>query len=162
MAELIWSDALALDMPEMDDTHREFVALLTQVADAADSGILAAWEALVDHTADHFGREDSWMQQTGFASENCHATQHGVVLSVMCEGLAVARGGQLDVIRRLAHELARWFPQHAQSMDAALALHLRSAGFDFTTGRSSSVASSAPITGCGSSHCSPTTAVPAG
>ena len=28
MAALEWSDALALDLPLMDDTHREFVDLL--------------------------------------------------------------------------------------------------------------------------------------
>lgn len=34
----------------------------------------------------------------------------------------------------MAGELAAWFVHHAQTMDAALALHLRSAGFDPATG----------------------------
>ena len=34
MAALEWSDALALDLPLMDDTHREFVDLLAQVEQA--------------------------------------------------------------------------------------------------------------------------------
>ena len=39
-----------------------------------------------------------------------------------------------DVVRAMASELAVWFPRHAQSMDAALALHLRRVGFDPATG----------------------------
>jgi len=164
MIELSWSDALALDLPAMDDTHREFVDLLAAVADAPDDALADAWSDLVDHTTDHFDREDGWMRQTGFASVNCHATQHAVVLSVLRDGLAAGRAGRHEVIRQLAHELALWFPQHAQTMDAALALHLRGAGFDVETGRlpaGSALATAAPITGCGSAACSTAASVPA-
>lgn len=160
-SELQWSNALSLDLPLMDDTHREFVDLLAVVADAPDDALLDAWAALIAHTELHFGQEDRWMQLTGFASGNCHATQHMVVLAVLREGLAA---GQPDEIRRLAHELAIWFPQHAQSMDAALALHLRGIGFDAATG---AVARpdrlpAGGISGCGSAACAPVSApVPA-
>lgn len=157
MSELHWSDALSLDMPLMDETHREFVDLLAAVADAPDAGLVAAWVRLVEHTDDHFGQEDRWMAQTRFASVNCHATQHHVVLKVLREGVSAGAAGRLEVIRQLAHELAIWFPQHAQTMDAALALHLRSAGFDPATGdmaRPERLPAQA-ITGCGSASCAP-------
>ena len=119
---LAWSDGLALGLEAMDHTHREFVDLLARVATADDEAVLPAWAALVEHTQQHFDQEDRWMRDTGFASGNCHATQHRVVLAVMREGLA---RGQLAMIRQMADELAAWFPTHAQTMDAALALHLR-------------------------------------
>ena len=37
MAHLEWSDALNLDLPLMDDTHREFVDLLAGVDQATDA-----------------------------------------------------------------------------------------------------------------------------
>jgi hemerythrin-like metal-binding protein len=131
---LEWSDALALNLPEMDDTHHEFVTLLAMVVQSADASLLAAWDALITHTEDHFGREDAWMQDTGFSSSNCHATQHKVILQVMHEGAHHGKTGDLAVIRQMAYELGVWFPQHAQSMDAALALHLRNVGYDANTG----------------------------
>ena len=99
------------------------------------------------------------MRQTRFASGNCHSTQHHVVLSVMREGLVPGGAAQLDAIRRMAHELAAWFPQHAQSMDAALALHLRSVGFDVATGALAHPERlpAGAIHGCGSAACSPAT-----
>jgi hemerythrin len=60
--------------------------------------LLASWQRVVDHTQDHFDREDRWMGGTRFSSSNCRTM------------------------------LGQWFLHHAQSMDAALALHLRNAG----------------------------------
>ena len=74
------------------------------------------------------------MQSTRFSSSNCHSMQHGVILQVMREGAQRGQTGELGVVRQMAHELGLWFPQHAQSMDAALALHLRRAGYDPNTG----------------------------
>ncbi|MFZ3126146.1 MAG: hemerythrin domain-containing protein [Acidovorax sp.] len=157
MAALEWSEALALDLPLMDDTHREFVDLLAAVEAADDAMLVAAWQALVEHTEQHFGQEDAWMASTGFAAGNCHALQHKVVLQVMREGAArVADKGELQVVRAMAAELALWFPQHAQSMDAALAQHVRRVGFDAATGlvHAPDALPEGLIHGCGGSSCS--------
>ena len=130
MQHLEWSDALALELPAMDQTHREFVDLLAAVNAASDDDLLDHWTALVEHTDDHFSREDDWMQATRFASSNCHSTQHKIVLQVLREGLKRGQAGELAVVRQMAQELVIWFPHHAQAMDASLALHLRSVGFD--------------------------------
>lgn len=163
MPHLEWSDALALDLVEMDQTHREFVDLLAQVELAPDDTLLTHWRALVDHTDDHFSREDQWMQSTRFSSSNCHSMQHNVVLQVMREGSKRGEAGDLALVRQMAHELGIWFPQHAQSMDAALALHLRGVGFDPATGVVSmpDALPSSVIHGCGGATCSDSTATEA-
>ncbi|MBX9610712.1 MAG: hemerythrin [Burkholderiales bacterium] len=157
MTTLQWSDALALDLPLMDDTHREFVDLLAAVERADDATLVQAWQTLVDHTQAHFDREDRWMRDTRFSSTNCHSTQHRVVLQVLREGSAHAAQGDLVPIRHMAPELAAWFPQHAQSMDAALALHLRRAGYDPLTGvvHAPDALPDDVITGCGGACSTP-------
>lgn len=156
MACLEWSDALSLDLPLMDDTHREFVDLLALVQCSPDDRLLAAWQRLIDHTDAHFGQEDRWMLSTRFAASNCHSMQHQVVLQVMREGAVQGSAGDLPALRAMASELALWFPQHAQSMDAALALHLRRAGYDPVTGVVSrpDELPAGSIAGCGSASCS--------
>jgi len=156
MSQLQWSDALVLDLPAMDATHREFVDLLAAVESAGDEALLAHWRTLVDHTDDHFGREDRWMQDTRFSASNCHSVQHKVVLQVMREGIDLALRGDLMAIRQMARELAVWFPQHAQTMDAALALHLRGIGYDPVSG-TVAMPEALPehvIHGCGGATCS--------
>lgn len=156
MSTLQWSDALALDLPLMDDTHREFVDLLAIVVNANDADLLPAWKVLIDHTDAHFEREDQWMRSTRFSSSNCHTMQHKVILQVMREGDVRGLAGELDVVRQMARELGIWFPQHAQSMDAALALHLRNVGYDAATGtvHSPQALPVEEIHGCAGESCS--------
>lgn len=164
MPYLEWSDALAMDLPVMDQTHREFIVLLGAAEMAPDDQLLGRWRALVAHTDDHFAQEDQWMAATRFSSTNCHTTQHKVVLQVLREGLARGERGELDVIRAMVRELSAWFPHHAQAMDAALALHLRRVGYDPETGvvRMPQALPQEVIHGCGGDTCSePATATPA-
>lgn len=134
MSSLQWSEELVLDLPLMDETHQEFVELLQAVNAADDATLQDCWNTLVEHTDQHFAQEDRWMLATKFASSNCHTLQHKVVLQVMREGGERAAKGELFVLREMARELAIWLVQHTQSMDAALALHLRRVGFDPVTG----------------------------
>lgn len=159
MPNLEWSDALALDLPAMDDTHREFVDLLAQAEAASDETLPAHWFTLVEHTDEHFSREDEWMQATRFSASNCHSVQHQIVLQVMREGVKLINAGDLATVRQMIRDLAIWFPQHAQSMDTALALHLRSIGFDPVTGLMA-MPEALPqevIHGCGGATCSDST-----
>ena len=155
MPALQWSETLALGLPVMDATHEEFVDLLAQVVNAPDTELMPLWRALVTHTDEHFTREDSWMRDTRFSSTNCHTTQHLVVLQVMREGDKRGSNGELAVVRQMADELGVWFPQHAQSMDAALALHLRGVGYDPATGivNMPQALPKEIVHGCGGSTC---------
>lgn len=161
MTALTWTDTLALQHPQLDATHEEFVALLADT-DAAlagpDAALLARFQALVDHTVVHFAQEERWMEATGFAPENCHAFQHQAVLGVMQEcaqRAADADEPDFEPLRMAVGELAVWFPQHAQMMDAALAQHLQAVGFDPATGqcREAVPAEGDAIAGCGSRAC---------
>lgn len=159
MTTLTWSDALTLDHPTMDTTHVEFVALLAAADDALngpDAPLLAAFDTLVDHTVEHFGQEDRWMVASGFEPENCHSAQHRAVLQVMSECFRRARDdNDFEPLRLAVGELALWFPQHAQQMDAALVQHLAAVGFDEATGQcreavdAGGEAMPATISGCG-------------
>ena len=134
MSRLVWSEALSLDMPAMDDGLRTFVALLDLAHEAPDALLVSRWHDLVQHTACVFERENRWMHASQFSCAHIHSTQHQVVLQVMNEGLSAGASGDLALIRKMANQLGQWFANHSQSMDAALGLHLRRVGFDPLTG----------------------------
>jgi hemerythrin len=162
MTALTWNESLALNNAQMDRTHEEFVDLLAACATALpgpDAALLQAFDLLTQHTVEHFGQEDRWMAATGFAPANCHAYQHQAVLAVMQECVKRARGdggaeADFEPLRLAVDELAIWFPQHAQSMDAALAQHLESLQFDPATGQCTRALPADAQTGCGGSSCS--------
>jgi len=62
--------------------------------------------------------------------------QHRVVLQTLDELMRRGReDGELQLVREILPELGKWFSQHAQTMDAGLAAHLESVGFDPATGQ---------------------------
>ncbi len=130
MALLEWSDALDLGHDAMDDTHREFVELLNRVATAAEADLLARLDEFIAHTEAHFGQEERWMEAMQFPPLACHRGEHEGVLETMREVRKRVAGGELHYGPVLAKAIAEWFPLHAQSMDAVLALSIRQAGFD--------------------------------
>lgn len=64
----------------------------------------------------------------------CHRGEHDRVLAVMHDIRKRVEKGDLFLGRRLIEELPAWFENHVNGMDAALAFHLDSIGFDFEQG----------------------------
>ena len=126
---LEWTDALALDQNTMDDTHREFVDLLNRVAASPAEGLLASLDEFVKHTEEHFSQEERWMQEFAFPPLHCHQGEHANVLEVIREVRKRVADGQVQLGKTLSEALAEWFPQHAGSMDAVLAMYMKQIGY---------------------------------
>lgn len=118
---IAWSDMFLLGHGPMDDTHREFVEIVSELQSIADDRLDEAMERLRAHAESHFGQEDTWMRQTDFPPRDCHIEQHGAVLKSIIEVQALTAQGHYGICRALADELAAWFPAHADYLDAALA-----------------------------------------
>lgn len=157
MTTLAWTDKLVLNQPQLDHTHEEFVGLLNAFGAALDAGVdaLPAYHALLEHTEAHFAMEEDWMARCGFEPVNCHASQHKMVLNVMREALRYATElKDREPLNILRTELAGWFPQHAEMMDAALVFTMEQLGFDPATGeRREAVTAGESGAGCGGSSC---------
>ncbi|GAP36129.1 hemerythrin domain-containing protein [Piscinibacter sakaiensis] len=138
MSALTWSPALALQQPQMDDTHQEFVALLAALGDVAErppAEQLGPLDRFIAHTVAHFGQEDAWMATIGFQPENCHARQHAEVLQLLHEvRRRLHDEGEGALVGALVPALAEWFVPHARNMDGGLAQVMAATGFDVATG----------------------------
>jgi hemerythrin len=119
-----WSDAFALGYPQMDATHQEFVATVNAMFTASDDDLRTALDAFAEHAQRHFAEEADWMTSTGFPAAGCHMDEHDAVLKSVAEVQGLFRDAHPDAVataRRLARELANWFPGHADYLDSALA-----------------------------------------
>lgn len=112
----------------MDDLHRDFRDILLQLAapEGAEYGDLLL--KLHEHLLEHCATEERWMKGSDFPSCACHRQEHEMLLEVVSEVRRRFDAGDVDVVKRLADELPRWFEIHANTMDAALAFHLRERG----------------------------------
>lgn len=118
--ELTWSDSLLLGFDPMDETHREFVGLVSGMQKAAANELPALLEALIVHIQAHFALEDGWMTKTDFPARECHMNEHAAVLKSVLMTRQMLEAGDISRCRRLADELAIWFPAHADYLDSAL------------------------------------------
>ena len=126
---LAWSEQLTIGQTTMDDTHREFVDQLNRVGTAADDTALAALDDFIEHTEAHFGQEERWMDAIEFPPRGCHRGEHEKVLETVREVRKRVEAGDVQLARTLAEALAEWFPQHATSMDAILAMYMTQIGY---------------------------------
>lgn len=124
-----WKEDFELGLAPMDGTHREFVAMLSELESCPDGEFVGLLERLAAHTVAHFDQESAWMHASGFPPIRCHMGEHERVLKVISEVLARVRSGDLELGRRLVAELPHWFEHHAATMDCALAAYIRSTGY---------------------------------
>jgi hemerythrin len=120
-APFAWTDAYLLGYQPMDETHREFVEIVDAMLAADDADFAALLDRFVLHATDHFERERIWMEGSAFPATECHVDEHGAVMHSVEQVKAVVATGNVAEGRRLAAELAKWFPGHADYMDASLA-----------------------------------------
>ncbi len=131
MPAMEWSDKLELGLGKMDDTHREFVDFYNALQAAPPEAFIERLDAFIEHTVAHFDQENRWMEKVNFPG--CHRAEHDRVLVVLRDVRERAAKGDTFLGRRLVEELPAWLDNHVNGMDAALAFHLQTIGFDVDT-----------------------------
>ncbi|THF64677.1 hemerythrin [Pseudothauera nasutitermitis] len=119
-------DRHTLGVAEMDDTHREFVALAAALATADNEHFPALYAELFEHTRAHFAAEDARMRATRFPAIGEHTNEHQRVLGELMAFNRSVQAGRLQLARAYVCEsLPGWFDLHLSTMDSALAAHLK-------------------------------------
>jgi hemerythrin len=151
---LITLDAIPqvpLDFVNAD--HREEARLLNVLAEAlaahqAGQGgrepVLAAFEAVLTHTREHFAREEAAMQRTGFPPYPVHRGEHERVLAELAaEAEAFSASGDLARLERYVRRaVPEWFKTHILTMDLVTARFVVAQGGAGAGGRATGPASS--------------------
>lgn len=115
-----------LGMDEMDDTHREFVSRVAELIAASPAEFPVLFQALVNHTREHFAGEGRLMRESGYKGLPEHESEHHRVLGELLQLNRSLKRGHLPLVRAYVKEgLMEWFDTHVATMDAALAMHLK-------------------------------------
>ncbi|HVR48277.1 MAG TPA: hemerythrin domain-containing protein [Pseudorhodoferax sp.] len=114
---------LLLGEPAIDAAHRECEQALARLLACPDTEMGAALQAFEAHAHAHFGMEDELIAR-GYPAGQCHLDEHRAVLASVAEVRERVAAGHVALGRRLARELARWFPEHTDVMDRGLAAWL--------------------------------------
>lgn len=107
-----------------DASHLHLHRLISALADAADADPAKALDALRRELTTHFAQEDDELRRLGTAENACHLDEHAAVLRSLGEVDAELARGNTVVVRRFAHAMRDWLPEHVQEMDLRLARQL--------------------------------------
>lgn len=124
MALTTWSAEMLLGVPEMDEAHEAFVALLNQVAEAKDDEFVAAYRGLVAHIERDFREEETLMESIDYPGIRSHREQHARVLASLHQAVPEVMNGNLAMGRKAMEMLPNWFMFHLATMDTALSFAL--------------------------------------
>lgn len=122
----IYDPAFQLDLPEMDETHREFLGLLNLLAEAKGHDFEKLFLRLFEHTEQHFAREQELMEESGFPAIAEHLDEHKRILGELNQYRRKVTKGATGFARAYVKDrLPEWFRLHLSTMDSALAAHLK-------------------------------------
>jgi hemerythrin len=119
-------------LPFINDDHREEGRLLNDLAEAVKGHrtgkvpvetVLHHFEALLQHTQEHFGREEEAMRQSGVPPYAMHKGEHDRVIDEMeAEEVHFRETGDTGRLwSYISEAVPVWFVAHIQSMDAVTA-----------------------------------------
>jgi hemerythrin-like metal-binding protein len=78
---LEWTDDIAFGIDEMDDQHKQLIALINQLQDSVSQGknkkeIKENLRSFIDFASYHFGNEEQYFDQFGFSDSENHCAEH--------------------------------------------------------------------------------------
>ncbi len=122
-ALIVWSDALSVDDPEIDQQHQKLVGMINALHEAMMSGrtqsvIGNLLNNLVDYTVEHFSYEEGRMQAGHYPDFAQHKKKHtDLIQQVAALQEKFNRGTQNVISVELMNFLKDWITQHIQKSD---------------------------------------------
>ena len=129
MTLIVWNESMSVGVPEMDEDHRQLVALLN-LADAIlkagkQEDAVAILNRLLEETKLHFQREEKLLDEIGFEGAEEHRQEHDHVLQTALQWQAHFHGGADLTLDNLT-KFQTWFDAHVHGADMQYGAFLKS------------------------------------
>lgn len=127
---ITWTDDLSTGVPEMDNQHKQLIALLNDFYDAVergerDEGIRALFEGLDQYAVFHFSAEEAFMEQIGYPDLASHRETHTMFRREYLTAMERHQSGDRKAIRDLVAFLFSWLYTHIQKTDKRYGIFAR-------------------------------------
>lgn len=122
MSLIAWSDDLSVGVQEIDEQHKELIALLNELHEAVQQHHASAVCAdilrrLAEYTRIHFAVEESLMRILAYPDFERHKGEHDALIGQVTQLQAKLAGGQAAITFELLHFLKVWLAKHIQESD---------------------------------------------
>lgn len=127
-----WTDDLSISNEMIDADHKHIFdianRLHTEILEDPDAEYSVLGEVLVeliDHTGEHFNREEALMQEIRFPGYEGHKLEHDLLMNKVNELHRQFMDGRSDVAIKVSEFLRNWLISHIHKSDMELGQYMR-------------------------------------
>ncbi|MBS1208684.1 MAG: two component transcriptional regulator, winged helix family [Proteobacteria bacterium] len=134
MYHLNWSELFAVDNTIIDEDHKTMVVLMNHVYDAISGGskeqVTRSFAKFVEHTHEHFTREEEMMAHSSYPGINHHKLEHAALAEKLVSFQTEQTQHKDSKPAQAIDALKNWFVTHVVTSDRKLSQHLASKKLD--------------------------------
>ena len=133
MALFVWKDEYSVNIKQIDDQHKELVAMVNELHEAmmqqrAKEVMGKILNRLVSYCANHFAVEERMMQSNGYPDYAEHKIKHDKVTAKVLSLQNDFKAGKLNLTIEVSQFLKDWLDKHILGTDKKYSAHLNAKG----------------------------------
>lgn len=133
MAMFEWKDEYSVNIKEIDDQHKQLVAMVNELHEAmmqqrAKDALGGLLNKLVSYCANHFAVEERLMETHGYPDFASHKAKHEKMTAKVAALQSDFKSGKVNLTIEVSQFLKDWLDKHILGTDKKYAAHLNSKG----------------------------------
>ncbi|HNY64223.1 MAG TPA: bacteriohemerythrin [Deltaproteobacteria bacterium] len=122
MSLIQWTDALSVNVGEIDRQHRKLVGLMNDLSDAMSQkkgkeAMERTLKGLLEYTVTHFSHEEKLFDRFNYPAAVSHKQAHASFVKKVGEFLDGYEKGRLGLSIEIMYFLRDWLKDHIQGID---------------------------------------------
>lgn len=122
MALVTWSDSLSVNVAEIDQQHRNLIAMINELNDAMKQGkgkdvLGQIVNRLISYTATHFKTEETYFAQFGYPDMENHKKEHAAFVRKVLSFKEGFEKKELSLTIEVMRFLSDWLKKHIMGTD---------------------------------------------
>ncbi len=134
MPLMTWNEKMSVGVKQLDEDHKQLVALINELHDAFKSGhgkdaLGTILDSLVGYTKSHFAHEEQFFARTNYPEQAAHKKEHDDLTKQVLEVQSkFKKGGGTALSLEVMNFLRDWLTKHIQGSDKKYGPFLNSKG----------------------------------
>jgi hemerythrin len=122
MALIQWTNALSVDVAEVDKQHQKLIQMINDLNEAMQSGkgkeaVGKIIGGLIDYTQTHFKYEENIFDKYSYPDTPAHKAKHVEFVNKISEFNNGLKQGQLSLSIKIMDYLSDWLKNHIMKID---------------------------------------------
>lgn len=133
MPLLIWKDDYSVNIKEIDEQHKNLIAMINELHDAmaqkkAKEALSEILKKLADYTVSHFAKEENLMRANGYPEYDEHRNKHEKMTAKVLALQDDLKQEKISLSIEVMEFLKNWLDKHIMGTDKKYSDFLNSKG----------------------------------